>query len=496
MSVIGSAVPAVRIRVLVGGSRPATGDHVVYWMIASRRLAASFALQRAVELANEHAVPLLVFEPLRVGYPHACDRFHRFVLDGMADNERTAARMDLAYYPYVEPEAGAGRGLLRALGETACAIVTDDAPGFFYPSMLAAASQQVTCRLEAVDSDGLLPLRLADRAFKRAHDFRRHLQRHLPLELARRPEPAPLRLLASTERASVPEPILHRWPRAAAELLRGDPGTLASLPIDHTVGPTPLVGGHAAALAQLQSFAVSGLDGYDGRQHPDDEDTSQLSPWLHFGHLGADEVFEVVARRAGWTLDAVSDRADGRRQGWWGLPSGSEAFVDQLITWRELGRNGAAFLPDHDRYASLPDWARATLAAHEGDARPQLYTLEQLEQARTSDPIWNAAQRQLRSEGRIHTYLRMLWGKRFLDWSPAPQEAARRMLLLNDRYALDGRDPNSIAGISWILGRYDRAWGPERPIFGKVRYMSSANTRKKLRLGAFLERYGGGHVVR
>jgi deoxyribodipyrimidine photo-lyase len=167
----------------------------------------------------------------------------------------------------------------------------------------------------------------------------------------------------------------------------------------------------------------------------------------------------------------------------------AEAFLDQLITWRELGHATAAFLPRYDSFETLPDWARRTLARHARDPRPERYELPELLEARTADPLWNAAQRQLLREGRLHNYLRMLWGKRILEWSASPEEALATMLELNDRLALDGRDPNSVAGVCWILGRYDRAWGPERPIFGTVRYMSSRNTARKLRLTEYLERY-------
>ncbi|MCW8858274.1 MAG: deoxyribodipyrimidine photolyase, partial [Deltaproteobacteria bacterium] len=160
-----------------------------------------------------------------------------------------------------------------------------------------------------------------------------------------------------------------------------------------------------------------------------------------------------------------------------------------LVTWREVGFNAALFRPDYDRYHSLPDWARESLAKHRVDPRNYIYRFEQFEQAQTHDPLWNAAQNQLLCEGRIHNYLRMLWGKKILEWSPDAETALQTMLKLNDKYALDGRDPNSISGIFWCLGRYDRAWGPERPIFGKIRYMTSENTARKFSVKKYLQRY-------
>jgi deoxyribodipyrimidine photo-lyase len=188
-------------------------------------------------------------------------------------------------------------------------------------------------------------------------------------------------------------------------------------------------------------------------------------------------------------MGSISGRRDAGRGGFWGMSAPVEAFLDQLITWRELGFNACFYREDYDRYESLPEWSRRTLEGHATDPRPEPYTLSELEEARTSDELWNAAQTQLVREGRIHNYLRMLWGKKILEWSPSPHDALDRMIRLNNKYALDGRDPNSYSGIFWVLGRYDRAWGPRRPIFGTVRYMSSANTARKLHVREYLERY-------
>ena len=168
----------------------------------------------------------------------------------------------------------------------------------------------------------------------------------------------------------------------------------------------------------------------------------------------------------------------------------AESFLDELVTWRELGFNMTSQRSDYDRFESLPEWAQTTLAEHERDRRPHRYSLDEFEEARTHDDLWNAAQVQLVLEGRIHNYLRMLWGKKILHWSESPRAALDIMVELNNKYAVDGRDPNSYSGIFWVLGRYDRAWGPEREVFGKIRYMSSANTRRKLRVDEYIERWG------
>ncbi len=481
-------VAELRVRRVGPGEVRRSGAFVLYWMTAFRRTSWNLALERAAHWSRELRRPLLILEPLRCDYPYASDRLHRFVLDGMADNLARCRAAGVAYHPYVEPGPGAGRGLLEALGGRACLVVTDDFPAFFLPRMLAAAGRRLPVLLEAVDANGLLPLRAADRPFYRAFDFRRFLQKILPHHLSL-PASDPLRDLPG--RARVPAEVGRRWPAAPASLLRGDREALSRLPLDHGVGPAPLRGGEAEGRRRLRDFVEQRLDRYaEDRNHPDRDATSGLSPYLHFGHVSAHEVFAAVMAREGWAGDLSGAPASGKRSGWWGVGESAEAFLDQLVTWRELGFNGCAHAVGWDRYEALPGWALRTLEKHARDRRTPRYGLAELRAAQTHDPLWNAAQRQLVTEGRMHNYLRMLWGKKILEWAPSPRDALAAMLELNDRYALDGRDPNSLNGIFWCLGRYDRAWGPERPIFGSVRYMSSENTRRKVEVRRYLEAYG------
>jgi deoxyribodipyrimidine photo-lyase len=244
-----------------------------------------------------------------------------------------------------------------------------------------------------------------------------------------------------------------------------------------------------AAKSQLKSFLASRIESYDqDRNTPDLQGSTALSAHLHFGHISPHYVFWSLMEQQGWNPSLLS-KPNGKNSGFWGVSPSAEALLDQLCTWREIGFNMCWREANYDQYDSLPDWARSTLAKHAGDPRPNLYSLEQMELAKTHDPIWNAAQRQLVREGRIHNYLRMLWGKKILQWSPTPQTALQSLIHLNNKYALDGRDPNSYSGIFWCLGRYDRAWGPERPIFGSVRYMTSENTAKKHSLKQYLQRF-------
>jgi deoxyribodipyrimidine photo-lyase len=267
--------------------------------------------------------------------------------------------------------------------------------------------------------------------------------------------------------------------------------TLEELPIDHGVAPTRVRGGSSAGKARLDAFVRDDLKAYgEHRNQPDHDVGSRLSPYLHWGHLGPHEVFDRLMVNEGW-LGHLPARATGMREGWWGVSPAADAFLDEFVTWRELGYNMAARRPhDYTAFESLPGWALTTLERHADDPREPCYTLGSLERGDTYDPLWNAAQRQLVSEGRIHNYLRMLWGKKILQWSSTPREALANMVHLNNKYALDGRNPNSYSGIFWVLGRYDRPWGPERPIFGVVRYMTSENTARKVGVKRYLARYG------
>ncbi len=483
-------VPRLRITPCNGAAISTAGDYVLYWMIAARRPTWNFALERAAALALELDRRLLVFEPLRVGYRWASDRLHRFVIEGMADNRAWFGRRGVRYYPYIERKPGEGCGLLEALSERACVVVTDDYPCFFLPRMVDAAATRMAVRLEKVDSNGLLPLRATDRVFETAHSFRRFLQEKLGAELGRMPDPDPLRRYPPRRKAKVARKIAERWPPASATLLHAPDAVLRRLPIDHGVAAVKGSGGLASAQKRMRKFVRSGLASYHRlRNDPQVEGSSGLSPYLHFGHISAHEVFWAVAAAEGWKASDLGEPAGGKRRGSWGMGEGAETSLDQLVTWRELGFNMCANSALYDAYESLPRWARETLERHTRNPRPYLYELAELEGAKTHDELWNAAQRQLLQEGRMNNYLRMLWGKKILEWSRSPREALAAMIELNNGCALDGRDPNSYCGIFWVLGRYDRPRGPERPIFGTVRYMSSDSARRKLELEGYLAKY-------
>lgn len=486
-----SLVPKIRLRSLNERPLRTEGSWVLYWMTAFRRTRSNYALQTARDWAKELDRPLVILEALRIRYRWASDRFHRFVIEGMCDNAVACASSRVLYYPYVEPQPGVGSGLVATLAEQACVVVTDDYPCFFHPQMLRAVSRKLSAPLIAVDANCLMPLAAAERTFTVAHSYRRWMQKEIPVHLQQPPEDNPLdgrstRTLQVLD--ALPQSITGRWPAADLDaLLR--PAGLQNLPIDHSVGNGAVSGGAVEAQRLLDQFVRQRLVDYNvARNEPDEFGSSELSPHLHFGHIGAHEVFSQVMQASDWNPGKLK-KPNGKVNGFWGVGENAEAFLDQLCTWREIGFNMCWREPNYDRLQSLPSWVLQTIDEHSHDERPVIYSMEELDQAQTHDEIWNAAQRQLVREGRVHNYLRMLWGKKIVQWTRSAEEALRIMVELNNKYGLDGRDPNSYSGIFWVLGRYDRAWGPERPIFGKLRYMTSENTAKKHMLKKYLKRF-------
>jgi deoxyribodipyrimidine photo-lyase len=310
-----------------------------------------------------------------------------------------------------------------------------------------------------VDADVVVPSRLFNRSFVLLHHFRPKLKAELPRYLVAPPKLEPL----------------HRWQPAAMpesyDLSREI--TTGFSKLDRSIQPVDsFAGGEQAALRRLREFVAHDLAGYDERRnHPETAGTSLLSPYLHFGNIGPLTV----------ALAAEEAAAKGK------IPSAAkERFLEQLIGWRELAVLFVRHEPNYDNWECAAPWARKTLLEHAGDPRPACYTLEQLERAQTHDELWNAAQRQMVATGWMHNMLRMYWAKKILEWSPSPEVAFDWAVVLNDRYQLDGRDPNGYAGIAWaIVGRHDRPWF-NRPVFGLVRTMTGGSFGKKFDAAAYI----------
>lgn len=453
-----------RLRLLTPGEPGRTGgEFVVYWAQAYRRANSNAALSYAIHQANERGLPLLVYEALRPDYPHASARFHAFVLEG-ARGEAARYRERGAAYAFFLPKTPAeARGVLVALARRAALVVTDDFPSFIVPAQLARAAAKCPCPLVAFDDNAVTPLALFPHEEYAARTLRPKVQ--AALEDWLRPVDEPSCRHAPPAKLDLP---FEPFDVEGADLARA----IAALPIDQSVRPVAeSPGGSAEARRRLERLLSGKLAAYpEDHNHPDRDATSRLSPYLHFGHISAREVALAV-------LDAQAPA------------SARAAFLEQLLVRRTLAFNLARSNPEHQTFEALPDWAKRTLAARARDPRPGFYSRRDLEHARTGDEVWNAAQRELVATGVVHNYLRMLWGKLVIAWSITPREAFDELVYLNDRYALDGRDPNTYANILWCFGKHDRPWGPVRPIYGTVRFMSTESARRKLDLDTYLRHW-------
>ncbi|MCS6901761.1 MAG: deoxyribodipyrimidine photolyase [Myxococcales bacterium] len=466
----GSSIPLAprldadpRLRILTPGAPGHRGSFVLYWPQMARRADGNAAFELAVAEANSRRLPLAVYEALRVDYPYASDRIHAFVLEGAAREALRYRRRGASYAFFLPRDREESRGVLLALARQAALLITDDFPTFVVPGHLAALARRAPCPVWAFDDNTVIPLSLLAPEQYAACTLRPRVDRLLDLWL---------RPLVEGFCEAGPASVDWPFPPLPVEILDRSAirALLPSLPLDHSVPPVELQGGSEEARRRLAEFLQRGLASYPERNHPDDAVTTGLSPYLHFGMIGVREV-ALAVREAQAPAPA------------------RDALLEQLLVRRTLAFNLARENPWHTTFDALPGWARDTLREHQGDPRPKLYSRQQLEEAATDDPVWNAAQRELRATGVIHNYLRMLWGKGVIAWKARPEEAFEDLVFLNDRWALDGRDPNSYANILWCFGKHDRPWGPRRPIFGTVRYMSTAVARKKLRMERYLARW-------
>ena len=445
-------------------------EFVLYWMQATQRADWNLALEFAIEQANALRLPVLVYHGLRHDYPWASDRLHTFILQGVVDLYAGFEARGIQYAFYLDDRGGPRRpersegttegSPLVQLAERAALVVTDFNPTFIYPRQIRALRRKTETPVIAVDACGVVPLKAVSREHSTARGIRTELMAALPHHLWP---------IASGE------PDVRRRIELPFEPTRPTRDGIATLvarcDVDHAVGPSAAFhGGTAAARARLQQFLEAGLHRYvDHRNDPNEPDaTSRLSPWLHFGHISAQEV-----------LLAVRDA---------GPASQYEKFLDEALVWRELSHNFCLHNPRHRTTDGIPPWAREQLAAHESDPRPALYSDDELEHARTDSELWNAAQRAYLRDGFMHNYLRMLWAKAVLAWTPNAAACLRILEHLNNKYSLDGRDPNSYGGIMWTFGKFDRPFY-RRPIYGTVRYQSLKAAADKFDVPRYVARY-------
>ncbi len=443
-----------RVQALAGDAPPSGRRYVLYWMQQSQRAAENHALEYAIFRANRLKLPVVVGFGLTDAYPEANLRHYTFMLEGLVETAAALAERGIPLVCRIGEPAQVALGLARQ----AALLVCDVGYCRHQKSWRAAAARQAPCPVVQVESDVVVPVVAASpKAEYAARTLRPKLQRLLPDYLVPAPRLTPGRsgLGLDLEGLAIGD---------------GVAGLLKGLKIDRSVGAVSrfFPGGAKAAKERFQDFLNERLGRYarNGNQ-PQTDDVSGMSPYLHFGQVSP--LYLALTLRQHAAVD----------------PADRDAYLEELIVRRELAANFVHHTPDYDRFACLPAWARKTLADHAPDPRPHLYQPPALEAAETHDPYWNAAMQEMTTTGFMHNYMRMYWGKKVLEWSPTPAAAFENLLALNNRYFLDGRDPNSFAGVAWIFGMHDRAW-PERAVFGKVRSMTAAGLERKCDIRAYI----------
>ncbi|MEO7650316.1 MAG: deoxyribodipyrimidine photo-lyase [Bryobacteraceae bacterium] len=432
--------------------------YVLYWSQMNRRVEGNHALDYAVRQANELNLPVLYYEGLTCSYPWANDRFHTFLLEGVPDTSARLASLGIGYVFYLRRRQADPNNVLYQLAADAALVVTDDYPTFVAAKHNASVSKKIRVAFHAVDSSCIVPMNKMVKREWAAYTIRPKIHRMLP-EYLNAVELPPVRRRYKGE-----TPPYH----VNVETL-GIPSLVASCEIDHSVRPSiSYRGGEQEAHLHLEHFLENNLRRYAGaRNEPSQHATSDLSPYLHFGCISSLQTALLAS--------AYAERHK--------LMAGE--FLEELIVRRELAFNFARFATKPDSLDNLPEWVLRTLGDHIGDKREHAYDRDEFASASTHDALWNATQKEMLLRGKIHGYYRMYWGKKIIEWSRTYQDALDTMVYIHDRWALDGRDPNTYTNILWCFGLHDRPW-QERAIFGKVRYMTLDGMRRKTNVDAYI----------
>jgi deoxyribodipyrimidine photo-lyase len=388
--------------------------------------------------------------------PEANLRHYTFMLDGLQETQTALAERGLK----MVVQRGAPDKVALSYGNDAALLVTDRGYLRHQKQWRRRVAREAPCRVTQVEGDVVVPVEtVTDKAEYAARTIRPKIHEHLD------------RFLSLPASVPVGNPSLDLDVEEGLALDTVDV-VAGQLDLDESVVPVRGLyrGGRAEAEAILDTFQEKYLDGYDeNRNQVQSSAVSHMSKYLHFG-----QVSPVWLAMQIQETNAPDDDVD--------------SYLEELIVRRELAVNHVHFRPEtYDSFECLPEWARESLAEHADDEREHLYSRRELDAGETHDPYWNAAMKEMRETGYMHNYMRMYWGKKILEWSPDPQTAFERTLHLNNRYFLDGRDPNSYANVAWIFGLHDRGW-KERPVYGKVRYMSRGGLERKADPDAYVEK--------
>jgi deoxyribodipyrimidine photo-lyase len=457
---------------------------VVYWMQQAQRARCNHALEYAIETANELDRPLVVLFALARAYPEATARHYTFLLEGLAETRGQLAGRGVALVVEIgEPPETAVRWARRA-----SAVVCDRGYLRHQRAWRRDLASRAEVRVVQVEADAVVPADLvSNKQEYAARTLRPRHERHGEEYLVALAEQEPRRassgevdtgedlsnVPALIDRLGVPpEPGLASSGEVdTGEVLSNVPALIDRLGVPPEPGPVEAYrGGYGQARRRLEAFLAEKLPRYAAlRSDPSVSFESGLSPYLHFGQISPLEV-ALAAREAGGADD-----------------ENVVGFLEELLVRRELSINYVLHNDRYDAYAGLPGWARATLEDHADDRRETVYTHEEMESRATHDPYWNAAMREMQVTGKMHNYMRMYWGKKILEWTRSPRTAFRWALEWNNRYFLDGRDPNSFAGVAWCFGLHDRPWS-RREVFGTVRYMSAGGLERKFDIEGYVRR--------
>jgi deoxyribodipyrimidine photo-lyase len=448
-----------RVQLLNDKSANPDGKYVLYWMQMFKRAEYNHALGFAIHEANERRLPLVVYEGLKYYYPWASDRIHTFILEGVEEKRKAFEKLGIKYIFYLQKDENSPKQIVAEIARDAALIVTDDFPCFIIPRHNEAIVKKAEIPVYAVDSNGVIPMSRFEKEEYAAYTIRPKIKKILH-EYLKPFEEEKIKIESLDLKIDCPD----------TEITGKNIEKLVSeCAIDHLVKASRYYqGGTANGRKRLKKFLKEILPDYDeGRNKPEKDGSSRLSSYLHFGFLSSLEIALAVR-----DADAPQKSKD--------------AYLEEIIVRRELSFNFTRFNENYDSLASLPDWAQKTMREHTDDPRAPIYSLEQLERAETSDELWNASQREMTETGEMHNYVRMLWGKNVIGWTKSYEEAFAILEHLNNKYCLDGRNPNSYAGILWCFGKHDRPW-MRRPVFGTIRYMTSGSTGKKFDSKKYIE---------
>ena len=462
------------------GKAQRPGD-VVYWMQQSQRVWRNPAFELSKRLAVTKAKPLWVLFALMADAPEANSRHYRFMIQGLFECAQTLRELSIGMFLGV----GAPADILGKLQDKISILVMDKG----YLNWQRDLRRDVKASLPAheiyeVEADVHVPVEVtSSKEEYAAATLRPKILKILPYDLVCADDCMDSSGLTHTSDLSIPGLINLAKIPSESELWKL---TIEAIQPDESVSPGHFEGGYRQAGKRLDLFLNDRIHGYsEARNHPGLRHFSDLSPYLHFGQISAQEISQRALDHFDLSPEDMS--ALIKSKGAFNPAAKDLAgFLEELIVRRELSCNYCHFNHAYDEFQSLPAWAKTTLYDHWADPRPRDYSLDRLENAETDDPYWNLAQREMLMTGKMNNYMRMYWGKKLIEWLPDPELSFRLMLWLNNKYELDGRDPNAYAGVAWCFGKHDRPW-QNRPVFGSVRYMNKAGLDRKFDMSLYAQ---------